>query len=176
MTTGREYPGAARLADGRVLIAGGYVGPGNTNTAELFDPKTNTFSALAATMNAIRYGPAVAALPDGRVLIAGGYGTSSDQEERRGFQRRHRNLLTRSGRWRPRAIPGLPRRCPMAAYSSEVATRTATRSPAPRSSIPQTNTFSPGPTRCPWGGMDSVMAVIYGRTRADRRRLLQHRG
>jgi Kelch motif len=72
LTTPRDGPGAARLPDGRVLIAGGYT-TASLDTAEIFNPATNTFSPLGATMSSPRYGPASAALPDGRVLIAGGY-------------------------------------------------------------------------------------------------------
>jgi hypothetical protein len=72
MSIAREYPGGARLQDGRVLIAGGVSNSSNQDTAEIFDPKTNTFTLLDAHMSAQRYGPAVAALPDGRILLAGG--------------------------------------------------------------------------------------------------------
>lgn len=79
MTTKRDAPGAAPLPDGRILIAGGYDGTNSLNSAEIFNPSTNTFSASGVgTMNSIRYGPAVAALPDGRVLVAGGYNNTTD--------------------------------------------------------------------------------------------------
>jgi hypothetical protein len=73
LTTPREYPGAARLPDGRILVVGGYDDGDSLNTAEIFDPKTNAFSPLGATMGEVRYAPAVAALRDGRVLVAGGW-------------------------------------------------------------------------------------------------------
>jgi hypothetical protein len=69
----RYAPAAAPLPDGRVLFAGGAIPPFTFyNTAELFDPTTNTFSPVAATMGGQRFGAAAAPLPDGRVLIAGG--------------------------------------------------------------------------------------------------------
>jgi len=74
LTTARDAPGVASLPDGRVLVAGGYNNTdGNLNTAEIFDPKTSSFSPVGATMSTLRYAPAAASLPDGRVLIAGGY-------------------------------------------------------------------------------------------------------
>jgi len=81
LTRDREYPGAALLPDGRVLVAGGYDSKGlgiYLDSADLFDPKTGTFSPLGATMSVGRYAPSVASLPDGRVLVAGGYQGSQD--------------------------------------------------------------------------------------------------
>jgi hypothetical protein len=78
MTMERTYPAAAPLADGRVLIVGGSNGVTYTNSAEIFDPKTNTFSSAGVgTMTDGRYAPIAAALPDGRVLVAGGNDLSS---------------------------------------------------------------------------------------------------
>jgi Kelch motif/Galactose oxidase, central domain len=81
MTTARDFPGAASLPDGRVLIVGGglttFTDP--QTSAEIFDPKTNTFSAAGVGSMAVpRYGPATASLPDGRILVAGGYNGSDD--------------------------------------------------------------------------------------------------
>jgi hypothetical protein len=81
MTTPRDFPGAASLPDGRVLVVGGglttFTDP--QTSAEIFDPKTNTFSAAGVGSMAVpRYGPATAALPDGRILVAGGYNGSDD--------------------------------------------------------------------------------------------------
>ena len=82
MTIARDYPGAAPLSDGKVLIAGGCsAGGGATclNTAEIFDPMTNTFSAAGlGTMSTKRWAPATAALPDGRILVAGGWDGTND--------------------------------------------------------------------------------------------------
>ncbi|CAB4915681.1 unannotated protein [freshwater metagenome] len=77
MTTARLNPAAAMLPDGRVLIVGGQNGSAvpylNLNSAEVFDPVTNTFTnAGVPAMGKVRFGPAAAVLPDGRVLIAGG--------------------------------------------------------------------------------------------------------
>lgn len=57
---------ATRLADGRVLVAGGTV-----SAAEIFDPRTNEWSAAATPLTARREHTATR-LPDGQVLLAGG--------------------------------------------------------------------------------------------------------
>lgn len=64
---------AATLNDGRVLFTGGLDGATGltTNTCEVYDPATNTFTAVAS-MNGIRAGHAAATLPDGRVMVVGG--------------------------------------------------------------------------------------------------------
>ncbi len=66
------------LDDGMVLITGGrpqlFGAPGSVayNTAEIYDPVTNTFMPVAATMNANRRSHRDILLDDGRVLITGG--------------------------------------------------------------------------------------------------------
>ena len=95
--TARTDAAAAVLADGRVLVAGGYFYTGNTEgafttphgvlalypsdvllppagiamaTAELFDPATGTWSSTGALRYA-RFGAAAVTLTDGRVLVVG---------------------------------------------------------------------------------------------------------
>src|SRR5882724_1872826 len=64
---------SATLQDGRVLEAGGTVsGGGATNSAEIFDPVSGTWTSIAGGMVEARSGAAAALLQDGRVLIAGG--------------------------------------------------------------------------------------------------------
>src|SRR6266850_12024 len=64
---------SATLHDGRVLVAGGTVsGGGATNSAEIFDPVSGTWTSIAGGMVEARSGAAAALLQDGRVLIAGG--------------------------------------------------------------------------------------------------------
>jgi hypothetical protein len=71
MTTGRTHHTATALADGRVLVAGGY--PDNTPmaSADLYDPETRTFRATGPMATARGFHTATR-LSDGRVLVAGG--------------------------------------------------------------------------------------------------------
>lgn len=71
MTVARAMHTATRLADGTVLIAGGRTPAGELDSAELYDPATDSFRA-AAPMNRPRSGATATLLPDGRVLVAGG--------------------------------------------------------------------------------------------------------
>src|SRR5262249_55726265 len=77
---------ATPLADGRVLLTGGFALldpptrptsdaiPRILKSAEVFDPQTNTFPAVA-DMNVRRSRHAAVALADGRVLVTGGFTT-----------------------------------------------------------------------------------------------------
>ncbi|MHC5011316.1 MAG: Ig-like domain-containing protein [Planctomycetota bacterium] len=67
---------ATRLQDGRVLLTGGwferFVGVlASSNTAEIYDPATQTFTAVG-NMTTERVDHAALLLPDGRVLVTGG--------------------------------------------------------------------------------------------------------
>jgi hypothetical protein len=70
MAESRAAHTATTLGNGRVLIVGGLDGAGSS--AELFDPKTQTF-ARTASPSTSRVGHTATLLADGRVLIAGGY-------------------------------------------------------------------------------------------------------
>ena len=62
---------AARLHDGRVLVAGGWTTSGLTGSAELFDPQSGRFGSTGSLRSA-RGGAAATVLRDGRVLLIGG--------------------------------------------------------------------------------------------------------
>lgn len=76
MVTGRVGHSATLMADGRVLVTGGKIGPylGRrfATTAEIFDPAAGTWSA-ASPLLAPRTNHAAVGLADGRVLVVGGY-------------------------------------------------------------------------------------------------------
>jgi hypothetical protein len=80
LTTPRFGAVAAPLPNGEVLIAGGSNGSSFLQSAELFNPVTDTFTALTASGNtelAFTRAYAVAApLPNGDVMITGGAGNS----------------------------------------------------------------------------------------------------
>lgn len=78
MQRSRCYMAAVRLLDGRVLVSGGRCGSGggsSTNTAEIYNPVTATWT-LTPNMNRDRTGHTATLLPDGRVLVAAGYSDS----------------------------------------------------------------------------------------------------
>jgi hypothetical protein len=75
MNAARAFHTATLLASGQVLISGGrdVTRPGSPvlSTAELFDPRTDTFTSVG-DMTMARSEHTATLLPDGRVLIAGG--------------------------------------------------------------------------------------------------------
>jgi N-acetylneuraminic acid mutarotase len=94
LTTGREGHTATLLSSGQVLVVGGQTdlsrGGGLTlvaagrpaaaapsSTAELFDPRTNTWKPVASLVTE-RADHTTTLLPDGQVLVIGGVGRASD--------------------------------------------------------------------------------------------------
>jgi len=73
MATARIAPTATLLANGRVLVTGGYSGSTYHATAELYNPTTNTWSA-AGTMTGLvgRARHTATLLGNGNVLVVGG--------------------------------------------------------------------------------------------------------
>ena len=78
MTIARYSHTATLLPNGTVLIAGGLTNPSDpnddpplTNTTEIFDPRTNTFSPGQA-MEIPRYLHTATLLLDGTILFVGG--------------------------------------------------------------------------------------------------------
>jgi Kelch motif/Galactose oxidase, central domain len=80
MITGHAGATAAPLANGDILIFGGYGGSTSIvilDDVEIYDPSTNSFSQ-GAPMRDPRLAPTATLLPNGSVLIAGGFdGTNS---------------------------------------------------------------------------------------------------
>ncbi|WP_129673454.1 kelch repeat-containing protein [Candidatus Chloroploca sp. Khr17] len=75
MQTGRAWHTATRLADGRVLVAGGSAGAWGTGlqSAEIYDPATGTWTPTG-NMSQARFAHTANLLPNGKVLVAGGEG------------------------------------------------------------------------------------------------------
>ncbi len=73
MTAKRAAHTATLLNNGKVLIAGGFVGNGNAlSSVELFDPTSNTFTS-GENLSTPRASHTATRLPNGKILIAGGY-------------------------------------------------------------------------------------------------------
>jgi hypothetical protein len=79
MTTGRSVHTATLLGtapNAKVLVAGGFSGPGTTATSELYDPAAGTWTPSGA-MNTGRALHAATALVNGTVLVTGGFSSTS---------------------------------------------------------------------------------------------------
>jgi len=71
MSIGRVGHAAVLLRSGKVLIAGGWIGHGTTDSAELYDPATGKFTVIAK-MTTRRARESATALANGDVLLEGG--------------------------------------------------------------------------------------------------------
>jgi Tol biopolymer transport system component len=71
MVMARHYHTATLLPDGRVLVAGDFAGDDLSSSAELYDPRTATWTATGSMMHG-RWDYVATLLPDGTVLVAGG--------------------------------------------------------------------------------------------------------
>ena len=79
MQAARKGHTATLLADGRILMAGGFDGTNALTSAEIFDPATHAFTAIAGAMVHARQHHAATLLPDGRVLLVGGSNPTDQQ-------------------------------------------------------------------------------------------------
>lgn len=89
MAASRSLMAGLVLPDGRALVTGG--GP---DTAEIFDPASETWSP-AGTMSEPRMGHTATLLPSGQVLVVGGQGADLYDPA--------------AGTWTPTAAPNVPR-------------------------------------------------------------------
>src|SRR5579863_8339348 len=82
MTSARQFHTATLLPNGKVLLTGGFNGSRVLNTAELYDPVANTFTALTATtgtpitMTSARQFHTATLLPNVNVLSTGRFNGS----------------------------------------------------------------------------------------------------
>ena len=76
LTGPRAYHAAALLADGRVLVAGGYNGPTSLTSAQLYNPAAGSWAA-ARSMQRRRDSHTATLIAGGRVLVVGGFPDSN---------------------------------------------------------------------------------------------------
>ena len=84
MFVGRSAAAATLLASGKVLVVGGFVGPGGfsppTKMAELYEPSTGQWR-FTGFMRDARIGHTTTLLPNGKVLVAGGVDSDPSRRE-----------------------------------------------------------------------------------------------
>jgi hypothetical protein len=72
MDFGRSYHRSVNLADGRILITGGFDGSNYLSSCEIFDPQTEEFTNTGS-MNYARSSHTINLMDDGRVVVTGGF-------------------------------------------------------------------------------------------------------
>ena len=78
LISARSFHAATLLRNGKVLAAGGLGSSGSLTSAELYNPKSRTWSATGSLITARFYYTATLLL-DGKVLVAGGYNTNGHE-------------------------------------------------------------------------------------------------
>jgi len=76
LSTGRMDHSTTKLANGKVLVAGGTGASGKLTSAEIYDPANNTWTATGS-MQAARAAHTAVLLNDGTVLVTGGVSNGS---------------------------------------------------------------------------------------------------
>jgi hypothetical protein len=66
------------LMDGKVFICGGHIGAGVTDSVEVYDPATSTFTVLPAPLKVARLQHTVVRIDQRRLLVYGGFTEDSD--------------------------------------------------------------------------------------------------
>jgi N-acetylneuraminic acid mutarotase len=74
MNDARHSHTASLLANGKVLVTGGY-GVSVLNSSELYDPSIGIWQTTSSLNNA-RYGHTASALTNGKVLVSGGHSSN----------------------------------------------------------------------------------------------------
>jgi hypothetical protein len=74
LVRGRILPGAAALADGRVVVVGGVTdGDASHSSIEIYEPAKKAFRLVPATLKTEVASPFAIPMKDGRVLMGGGF-------------------------------------------------------------------------------------------------------
>ncbi len=100
----REGHTASLLADGRVLIVGGYTTQSPYVLAEVFDPDTEAFAAVPGTEDRTRALHAAVEQTDGSVLILGGEDGVESVASVLRFDAANDSFSTRPNLMRPRSV------------------------------------------------------------------------
>ena len=77
MSSLRQYHSASVLDSGNVLVVGGKSDTARLNSAELYDPVTETW-VTKESMSSIRTLHSASLLGNGKVLVVGGFDDNSD--------------------------------------------------------------------------------------------------
>jgi hypothetical protein len=77
----RHAYNASMMADGRVMLSGGYFKNAFLDWAEIYDPISRRFT-ITGRMNFARHSQSAIAMGDGRLLVAGGWASSTDKPTR----------------------------------------------------------------------------------------------